>query len=130
VPALGAAECYRTAAAVLGMLHDCALRRDETGRAAEVLTPIIPAPPSTLTLAAAATVLVASPDSAATPANSAVRSSSISPRYHRTGPCGSATGRLPERDRRCYDRVLRYRVSETAKKVRRIPADHARDPHA
>jgi len=77
--AVGAAERYRSRAAVLGVLRDCALRRGETGRAAEVLTPVVHDPPSALPLAAAAGLLLARPGSAATLAAGAVRSYSISP---------------------------------------------------
>ena len=77
--AIGAAERYRTRAAVLGVLRDCAVRRGETGQAEEVLTPIIRDPLSTVPLAAAAALLVASPGSAAALASGAVRSYSVGP---------------------------------------------------
>lgn len=77
--AVGAAERYRSRAAVLSVLRDCALRRGETGRAAEVLTPVVHDPPSALPLAAGAGLLLARPGSAATLAAGAVRSYSISP---------------------------------------------------
>ena len=77
--AVGAAERYRSRPAVLGVLCDCALQRGQAGRAAEVLTPIVRDPPSALPLAAATALLLASPGSAATLANGAVRSYSVSP---------------------------------------------------
>jgi hypothetical protein len=77
--AVGAAERYRSRAAVLGVLRDCVFRRGETGRAAEVLTPIVRDPTSALPLAVVAAVLLASPRSAAGLASGAVRSYSISP---------------------------------------------------
>jgi hypothetical protein len=77
--AVGAAERYRTRVAVLGVLRDCALQRGQTGRAAEVLTPIVHDPPSALPLAAATALLLASPGSAATLAGGAVRSYTVSP---------------------------------------------------
>jgi len=55
---------------------------------------------------------------------------SAPPPSHWSGRLRQGRQRAPKRNRRCYDRVLRYRVSETAKNVRRIPADQARDPHA
>jgi hypothetical protein len=76
--AVGAAERYRSRAAVLGVLRDCALRRGETGRAAEVLTPLVQDPPSAIPLIGATTLLLANPRSAAVLANGAVRSYSIS----------------------------------------------------
>ncbi len=77
--AVGAAERYRSRAAVLGALRDCALRRGEIGRAAEVLTPIAHDPSSAIPLAATIALLLISPRGAATLANGAVRSYSISP---------------------------------------------------
>jgi hypothetical protein len=77
--AVGAAERYRSRRAVLGVLGDCALRRGQAGRAAEVLTPIVRDPPSALPLAAVTALLLADPGSAATLANGAVRSYSVSP---------------------------------------------------
>jgi biotin carboxylase len=77
--ALGAAERRQSRAAVLGALRDCALRCGETGRAAEVLTPIVQDPPSALPLAAAAASLLASPHSAARLTYHAVGSYSVSP---------------------------------------------------
>jgi hypothetical protein len=64
---------------VLGVLRDCALQRGQTGRAAEVLTPIVHDPPSALPLAATTALLLASPGSAATLASGAVRSYTVSP---------------------------------------------------
>jgi hypothetical protein len=77
--ALGAAEQHRSRAAVLGVLGDCALRRGETGQAAEVLTPILQDLPSALPLAATVALLLASPRSAAVLANGAVQTYSITP---------------------------------------------------
>lgn len=77
--AIGAAERYRSRAAVLGVLGKCALRRGETGRAAEVLTPIVRDPPSALPLGAATILLLANPHRATTISSGAVSSYSISP---------------------------------------------------
>jgi hypothetical protein len=77
--AVGAAERNRSRAAVLGVFRDCALRHGETGRAAEVLTPIVHDPLSALPLAVVTASLLASPSNAATLANDAVRSYSIGP---------------------------------------------------
>jgi hypothetical protein len=77
--AVGAAERYRSRAAVLGVLRDCALRRGETGQATEVLTPVVHDPPSALPLAAVAALLLASPRSAAGLAGGTVRAYSVSP---------------------------------------------------
>jgi hypothetical protein len=74
--ALGAAERHRSRAAVLSVLCECALQRGETGRAAEVLTPIVRDPASVLPLAA---VLLASPRRVTTIADRAVSLYSISP---------------------------------------------------
>jgi hypothetical protein len=75
----GAAERSRSRAAVLGMLRDCALHRGETGRAAEILTPVLRDPPSAVPLTAVALLLLAGPDRATALAGGAVRSYSISP---------------------------------------------------
>lgn len=77
--AVGAAERYGSRAAVLGVLRDCVLRRGETGRAAEVITPFLHDPPSILPLAAVVTLLLANPGGAAGIASGAVRSYSIGP---------------------------------------------------
>jgi hypothetical protein len=77
--AVGAAEQRQRRAAVLGVLRDCALRRGEAGRAAEVLTPVVHDPPSALPLIVAAAGLLASPRSAAALASGAVESYRISP---------------------------------------------------
>jgi hypothetical protein len=77
--AIGAAERSRSRAAVLGVLRDCALRRGETGRSAEVLTPLVHDPPSALPLAAVAALLLSNPRRAASLTKGAVLSYSISP---------------------------------------------------
>jgi hypothetical protein len=77
--AIGAAERYRSRAAVLGVLRDCAVQRGEAGRAAEVLTPVVQDPPSAAPLTAATLLMLAIPSKAATLADGAVRSYSISP---------------------------------------------------
>jgi hypothetical protein len=77
--AVGAAERQSSRQAVLAVLTECALRRGETGRAAEVLTPVLRDPPSALPLVAAALLLLARPRSAAMLAAGAVSSYSISP---------------------------------------------------
>jgi hypothetical protein len=77
--AVGAAERYRSRAAVLGALRDCALRRGETGRAAEVLTPVVRDLRSVVPLTTVALLLLASPGRATAIAGGAVRSYSISP---------------------------------------------------
>jgi hypothetical protein len=77
--ALGAAEQRRSRAAVLGVLGDCALRRGQTGRAAEVLTPVLRDPPSALPLLVAAARLLARPGGAAALAGQAVRAYSLTP---------------------------------------------------
>lgn len=77
--AIGAAEQHQSRAAVAGVLRDCALRRGETGRAAEVLTPVIHDPPSAIPLIVATSLLLTNPRSAAALANGAVQSYSISP---------------------------------------------------
>lgn len=75
----GAAERSRSRAAVLRVLRDCALRRGETGRAAEILTPVLRDPPSAVPLTAVALLLLADPGRATALAGGAVRSYSISP---------------------------------------------------
>ena len=77
--AVGAAERYQSRAAVLGTLRDCALRRGQAGRAAEVLTPVAKDPPSAVPLTAVRLLLLANPSKAAALAGGAVRSYSISP---------------------------------------------------
>jgi hypothetical protein len=77
--AVGAAEQHQRRTAVLGVLRDCALRRGEAGRAAEVLTPVAHDLPSALPLIVAAARLLASPRSAAALASGAVQSYRISP---------------------------------------------------
>jgi hypothetical protein len=64
---------------VLGVLRDCALRRGEPGRAAEVLTPVVRDLRSAVPLTTVALLLLARPGRAAGIAGGAVRSYSISP---------------------------------------------------
>ncbi len=94
--AFGAAERRMSRAAVLGVLGGCALRRGETGRAAEVLTPVLRDPPSAMPLIAASCLLLVRPASVAALAGGAVRSYSISPAaialVRAATPTGDAAG--------------------------------------
>ncbi len=59
--ALGAAERVGSRRALVRVLADCAFRRGDLGRAAEVQTPVLRDPPSVVPLAATAALLIASP---------------------------------------------------------------------
>lgn len=77
--AVGSFDRHGGRRAVLGMLRDCALRRGEIGRAAEVLTPVLHDPPSAVPLIVLTVLMLTSRHRAAVLADSVVQSYRITP---------------------------------------------------
>jgi hypothetical protein len=77
--AVGSFDRHGGRRAVLGMLRDCALRRGEIGRAAEVLTPVLHDPPSAVPLIVLTVLMLTSRHRAAALADSVVQSYRITP---------------------------------------------------